>query len=71
MKKVVNIPVASSARAALAPVRLRMRRIRSGRIGFSSRASSQTKAARRATAAPPRPSVCTEVQPYWAEVTIA
>ena len=71
MKKVVNIPAASSDRAALAPVRLRMRRMRSGRMGFASRASSQTKAASRATEPPPTARVCAEVQPYSAEVTIA
>ena len=54
----------------LESMRLRSRRMRSGMIGFSSRDSSARNAPSIATTIPKRPSVCSEVQPWSAAVTI-
>ncbi len=70
MKKVENMPVASSPRMALEPVSVRSFRIRSGMIGLSSFDSSTMKATNSTTAAARMPSVWAEPQPSLDAVTM-
>ena len=62
-KNVEYIPVTRKPRTRLALISPRRRSMRSGTIGFAMRASSARNAAISATARPPIPSTCADVQP--------
>ena len=65
-KNVEYMPVTRTPRTRLALTRPSRRRTRSGRIGFSIRASTQTNAAISTAASAPMPSTSTDSQP-WVE----
>ena len=71
MKNVEYMPVTSTPRMRLALTSPRRRRMRSGRIGLSMRASSVTNAAISRAARPPMPSTSADVQPCAVTDTIA
>ena len=70
-KKVEYIPVTSKPRTRLALTSPRRRRMRSGMIGFSMRASSARNAAISTAATAPKPSTWAEIQPWFVASTIA
>ena len=70
-KNVEYIPVTRKPRTRLALISPRTRRMRSGMIGFSMRASSATNAAMSTAARPPVPSTWADVQPWVVAATIA
>jgi hypothetical protein len=63
-KNVEYIPVTRNPRTALEPIRPRRRRMRSGMIGFSIRASIVRNAPINTIARAPKPSTWDEPQPW-------
>ena len=63
MKNMPNSPATIRAWITLAPLTLRERKMRSGISGFAVRDSRRMKAASRAIAPAPKPSVWAETQP--------
>ena len=64
------MPVARKPRTMLERVRVRIRKMRSGMIGFARRDSRTTNATRSTTAPPTKPSVWTDSHPEPAAVVI-
>ena len=70
-KNDAHMPQTISARTPQATIRLRSRRISSGRIGLAIRRSTARNPASSATATAVSPSVRTEPSPYCSEPMIA
>ena len=66
----LNMPATTTTWTALAPETLRERNSRSGMSGFAVLACRATNAPSSVSATAPRPSVCSEPQPYSLALTI-
>ena len=70
MKNMPNMPATTTTWTRFAPATLRERKIRSGISGFDPRAWRATKPASSTSETAPRPTVCSEPQPYSLALTI-